>query len=277
MPFWSLVIGIQGPVSSGEVLSKFARTPAAGAQFEYWRSDPQRVIVAPAVISLDVAVLLAATPADVESVCNRTEHALGDVRSDVARQAPSIRDWHPAFAFTHLLHIATEREGKILAYQEFRSLCREDPWFHEALWAPANDAIARAIVVDKIGRAEAAAAMRWRVGNSYYSFLREAYVLAILRDSGFDARTHPLADALFRVDAWVGNDVISLFIGNRQYRAGINGRKLGPEHWLSSSEPPFRFLSAELPVTHAFGVVHLPRAIDLEPLIASLLSAGKSM
>jgi hypothetical protein len=91
-------------------------------------------------------------------------------------------------------------------------------------------------------------------------------------------RSHtPLADALFCVDASVGSDVISLFIGNRQFRGGVNGRKLGPEHWVSSFEPTLRFLSAELPVTYTFGVVHLPTAEDLKPSTASLRAAGKSV
>lgn len=40
-------------------------------------------------------------------------------------------------------------------------------------------------------------AMRWRIGNFYYSFLREQYVHAVFRECGVHLRQHPLADALF--------------------------------------------------------------------------------
>ncbi len=69
--------------------------------------------------------------------------------------------------------------------------------------------------------------MRWRIGNYYYSFLREIHLLSILRETGLDLLFHPLADALFRVDAWLGDLVLSLYVGNARYRTVTGtGRKL---------------------------------------------------
>lgn len=116
--------------------------------------------------------------------------------------------------------------------------------------------------------------MRWRIGNAYYSFLREAYVMAELRSRRLDVRSHPLADALFHVDCWVGDVNIELCIGNRQFRAGGLGRKTASSELLSDAEPRFRTLQIELPVGREFGRVHFPDNLTLNQVAERLRSAG---
>jgi hypothetical protein len=106
--------------------------------------------------------------------------------------------------------------------------------------------------------------MRWRIGNFYYSFLREQWVHAYLRGRGITLLQHPLADALYGVDGWIDDTVISLFIGNDEFRSGSGGRKQPPSAFLSKARPALRFIDLALPTTHRFGVVHLPELASLD-------------
>ena len=102
--------------------------------------------------------------------------------------------------------------------------------------------------------------MRWRIGVAYYSFAREVYTIAVLRAGGLDFRAHPLADALFRVDAWTGRTVLSLYIRNPRFRDGARGRKPRTADILAGAQPPFRYEELRLAAGHVFGCVHLPEA-----------------
>ncbi len=260
---------IVGPTTAAEVIERYAgRSSLAAARLESWRLDPTKSVVVPRVESHTVAALYALSSDDVISVCERTEHALGDVQKGVALQVSEIRDWHPAFAFTHVLHFAVEATGKLPTFSEFRTYCREDEAGRDTLWSPAQQAVERA--AKTFGRHAARDAMRWRIGNAYYSFLREMFVLAVCRESGLNARVHPLADALFRVDLWVGEVNVSLFIGNDAFRAGSAGRKDPPERLLADARPPFEFHSIQLATQYRFGVVHLPGRGDIERSAADL-------
>src|SRR4051794_39894181 len=90
-------------------IERFAgRSPKAAARLQAWRADPSKATVVPVVEAHTVQALYGVTPTDVRAVCERTEHALGDVRKRDIEAVELIRDWHPAFAFTHVLHLAVE-------------------------------------------------------------------------------------------------------------------------------------------------------------------------
>jgi hypothetical protein len=161
-----------------------------------------------------------------------------------------------------LLHQDLEERGHIPTWQELKG--EQGPW-HNRIRSVAIEQ--RDQAAEEIRRTGATAveakrlatgAMQWRLGNAYYSFLRELFVVATLRQAGIDARCHPLADALFRADAWVGNTVISLYVGNPKYLTRVSGRKSPATELLGDASPPFDFLSLELETQHKFGVVHLP-------------------
>lgn len=122
-------------------------------------------------------------------------------------------------------------------------------------------------------QADAEEAMWWRLGNAYYSTLRELYVLAVWRCMGQPVEYHVLADALFRADFWVEDTVISLFVINAQYRDGGGaGRKPHPAEILGDCAA-FRF--AELPrvTRHEYGTVHLPARKEIERFAKDHLGA----
>ena len=160
------------------------------------RGSPVTAHVADVVHSLE--------PNDIADVCERTHHALGEVRRADAERVVDIRDWHPDFAFSHIFHIVTEKRGTIPTWQELKATRGK---LDEMLWQPErlaiDQAVERTAANRECGGGSAAAdsrfhetarhlargAMTWRVGNAYYSFLREMYVLSVLRSEGIDARS----------------------------------------------------------------------------------------
>ncbi|WP_143740071.1 hypothetical protein [Micrococcus luteus] len=102
---------------------------------------------------------------------------------------------------------------------------------------------------------------------AYYSFLRELYVLVQLRDRGVDLKVHPLADALFRVDAWKAGAVVQLFVKNEKYRQGDHGRKPKPAELLGSQ---FRYSEIVMDRQHVFGQLHVPSQASLDAAAEAL-------
>ena len=252
-------------ITAQEIVDRFATTPTALRKLETWQRVKSKR-VAPVVMGHTSSVVLGATLGEVRQVGRKTEHALGESKWSEVSQCLEIRDWNPDFAFTHVFHVATEAVGAIPTYQDLRRFCKEDALGQEMLWIPAMTA------VDASSSSVAPAAMRWRIGNAYYSFLREMYVAAFLRERGLEVGLHPLADALFRVDAWVDDFVMSLFIGNRSFRSGNEGRKTKAEEILDNQR--FKFLSVELPTKRTFGSVHFPDDVELDKLYLRLTGAN---
>lgn len=192
--------------------------------------------------------------ADIEAVARRREHALGNVEKENATAVRSIVDWHPDFAVEHILPRALEARGEGLACEKFRSSRRSDPVARAALWEPAAAQVQHA---RRCPSGEFAAdAMRWRIGNSYYAFLKELYVPAALREAGIPAAYNVLADVLFRVDCWIHSTCVLLYVGNRDFREGPAGRKLSARTLLADGG--FAFVDVRLPTPHTFGRVNLP-------------------
>jgi hypothetical protein len=225
---------------------------------QQWRTDPRyRVAVVPFVEQFAVSALYGVLPGDVLAVSRKTEHALGDVKREVAESVLPIVNWNPPFALQHTLHYALEVAGGPLTLQDFRHFCSTEPHARRMLWEPSREAIA-AVIASGVPSGLARAAMKWRVGLAYYSFLRELYVIAVLRSElGADIRYHPVADVLFRIDGWAGTRVLHLYIGNPQFRLGASGRK--PRLACSN----LQVVEMELSPRREFGVVHLPDPGDI--------------
>ncbi|GAA2070361.1 hypothetical protein GCM10009801_21000 [Streptomyces albiaxialis] len=256
-----------------DVLQQFCTSDRTQRVFADWRDDPRRRDVVPAVMEHGTSVVYEMSPGDVQSVCSRTEHALGLVRREVGESVAAIVDWHPDFAFTHMFHLCMEHIGHLPTYQEFREFADTDHLGMRMLGGPSRAKV-REVASLGVPEDRARAAMRWRVGNAYYSFLREVVTVVTLRHLGVDVRVHPLADALFRVDAWVGRKVLSLLISNRKFRQGQrHGRKVRPELWLADVFPPMEFECIELRPATEFGHVHVPSTEHLTEVADRLRAA----
>lgn len=278
--------------AAAEVVDLFKVTPAAARKFDRWHGDPEQQHVVRLVMGHVASAIYRLTPQDVEGVARDTEHAIDDIQWADVKPLTEIADWRPDFAFTHVFHYALEQFGRAYTYQEFRDFCKSDSTARAMLWDPAQHMVAS--VADERVRAAVAGgaderaargirktvrdAMQWRVGLAYYSFLRELHVLTHLRAAGVDARVHPLADALFRVDAWADRTVLCLFISNARFRASTGGapagRKPPAEALLAGASPSFHFVEIELLTTARFGVVQLPEPAQIAEAAARLREAA---
>lgn len=255
-----------------EVIATFAVTPRASALLQRWQADPARSQVPRVVLRHTARVLYELDPTGIEAICRRTEHPLGDISKKVATAVQPIVDWRPDFAFTHVMHLAMEAIGTLPTFGEFSRFCAEDSLGRVALGDPARQARELACRQGYPAR-PAAQAVRWRIGLAYYSFVREMYIIAVLRAAGLDVRAHPLADALFRVDAWTRRTVLSLYVRNSRFRDGARGRKPHTESILAGASPPFRYEELRLATRHEFGCVHLPEAGQIRALARRLGAA----
>lgn len=260
--------------TSKEVIATFAVTPRARGLLERWKADPGRPQVPRMVLAHITRVLYDLTPPQVEAACQASEHPLGDIRRQTAMAVQPVVDWRPDFAFTHVMHLALERLGRVPTFQDFTRFCRDDLAGRAALGDPARQ-------IGEVARQhgyppqQARQAVRWRIGLAYYSFVREVYTIAVLRAAGLDVRAHCLADALFRVDAWTGRTVLSLYIRNPRFRDGPQGRKPRTADILSGARPPFRYEELRLPTQHEFGRVHLPEAAQIRAVARRIEAAGR--
>jgi hypothetical protein len=258
--------------TAAEVTATFAVTAAARKLLRQWRSDPARPQVPPAVLGHVSRVLYRLEPAQVEDACRASEHPLGDIRRETAMAVRPVVDWRPDFAFSYVLHLALETLGRVPTFGQFSAFCADDPAGYAALGEPARQ-IRETARRQAYEPGQVMDAVRWRIGIAYYSFVREVYTIAVLRAAGLDVRAHPLADALFRVDAWTGRTVLSLYIRNPRFRDGARGRKPRTADILAGARPPFRFEELILETRHEFGCVHLPEAGQITAMAARLAPA----
>jgi hypothetical protein len=253
-----------------EVVAHFAdRSRGARGELERWRADHHKREVVPYVERAKTRVAYQLRPDDVEDVCRATVHALGEIKRREAESVPEIVNWHPAFAFEHVMHHVTETLGRVPTYQVFRSFCATDRLAAEMLLEPAR-AQAQLAREAGHGRNIVRAAIQWRVGNAYLSYLREMYVIAVLRSEKMDARYHLLADVLFRVDCWVGTTCLSIYVRNQKFRAGSDGRK--PQAQQILGDGPFEFVDLDLARRHEFGTVHLPDRREIAAAASEIMS-----
>jgi hypothetical protein len=258
--------------TADEVVATFAVTPVACELLRRWRTDPARPQVPLVVLAHTTKVLYALDPARIEAVCAASEHPLGDIRKQAAMAVSPVVDWRPDFAFTHVMHLAMERLGDLPSFGQFTRFCADDPAGRAALGDPARR-VRELAVGQGFPARQAAQAVRWRIGLAYYSFAREAYTIAVLRTAGLDVRAHPLADALFRADAWTGRTVLSIYVRNPRFRDGPRGRKPRSGQILAGARPPFRHEELRLATRHEYGCVHLPDRAEILAVARGLTSS----
>ncbi|MBF6063869.1 hypothetical protein IU500_31165 [Nocardia terpenica] len=246
--------------SSIEVVEHFtSEGQIAQKQLDWWMHREGCEDVAEKVLSHVTETPYSIASGEIPNL--RTQHALGNVRKEEAEKIELIRDWFPDFAFTHVFHLMLEEEKRLYKWEEFYDWCQGEN-VRRWLWEPAQEMVRQAQVQGFTYR-HASDAMRWRVGNFYYSFLRELYVLAMLREHGLPMKFHPLADALFRADAWCENVLLELFIGNRTFKSGNDGRKRKTEDYFAD-QPKFEVVRFEMRLQRKFGTVHVPSSEQID-------------
>ncbi|NUT19442.1 MAG: hypothetical protein HOV77_09660 [Hamadaea sp.] len=246
------------PVTTADdVVDLFCRAPRARRVLGRWQADPRYRQVVPVVEGHITRKIYEVVPEEVERACRSTDHALGEVKRRIAESVSGVVNWNPEFAFTHVLHHMMEATEEIPRWQDFREYARHDPDGFAMLGSPVA-ALKAGLERSGHPRSDIEQAIRWRIGNAYYSFLRELWTVTNLRSQGLDIRLHPLADALFRVDAWCGNTALVVYVGNDKFRDGPTGRKAHAESLLAGASPTFVVQHIRLGQAPLFGSVHLP-------------------
>jgi hypothetical protein len=256
------------PVTTYEsAVAHLTRSPSAQRELAAWRQIPGKAPVVEFARELTSRHLYDVTPAMVEDACARTTHALAwdngvGLRRVVAESVGKVVDWYPNFPIVHTLYYAIECFERPPLWHELREFWRSDDQAQLMLGLPARQCVGQAIGAGALQR-DAEEAMWWRLGNAYYSCLREMYVLAVLREAGVPAQYHVIADALFRADLWAGDTIISLYVANAKFRDGAGGRKRSARSLLGDFAG-FRFADMPRLTRHQYGTVHLPSKNEIE-------------
>ncbi|WP_329314279.1 hypothetical protein [Streptomyces sp. NBC_01262] len=253
--------------TADDVENLFATKGRAKTELATWKSKRPRHVVNRVMKHVSV------TPYKVRSEQFESfvpGHPLEHITPEEAYRVEQIRDWFPDFAMVHLFHFLLELKGDLFTFEEFRMFCKNDPaglqFNHQS-----QDKIRELVERETWDPQMARRSMMWRVGNGYYSFLRELYLVSRLREAKLDARIHPLADALFRVDAWCDRATIEMFISSKQFKQGKDGRKRTPSYYLED-QPGFGYLRLEMESQHKWGVLHLPTHQEIEGCITEVRS-----
>ncbi len=211
-------------------------------EYRRWRRRPGYGEVVEFVENFEHRYLFEIRPREIESVKQRSEHALGDVYKE--EQLPEVEDFTCPFAFQHLFHRYVEEERALPTWQEFGAWLKGpaaqlwvEPLKRETGWYRADGRRRK-----RLGRA-----YRWRAGKAYYSAFREVELLARLRvEHGLPVRYHLLADVLLRVDFWLDDALVCAYFPNKKYRSEDRGRKPPAARFFAAAEPPFEILDIEV-------------------------------
>jgi hypothetical protein len=165
-----------------------------------------------------------------DDVVKNSEHPLKRLSPKNERDLTAIKlveNANAPWSFMQLFHGFVEREG-LPTWQKFRT------WLmHEGasyLWAPYKEQLGFR-EADETKKQMIRDGTAWRLGNAYYSAQREIDIIISLRDAGLLVNYHLLADALFAVDFWRGNRLVSVYIANAQFKSVEgSGRKTRPEN-----------------------------------------------
>ncbi|MFI1307630.1 hypothetical protein [Streptomyces sioyaensis] len=260
-----------------DVMALFKITDQARKEYRKWEADIRyKETVVPHVLRHRTEAVYQLTPRDVAAACNATKdrggHALASIKKETVERIQEINDWNPAFAFSHVFHHIVETVGDIPTWRQLTKFINQDPTGIKMLGEPVRRVQEQ--YSSRHGARLIEDAVQWRLGNAYYSFLRELHVLTHMRSHGLDVCVHPLADALFRVDAWHGRHIFCLYVGNVKYRNDHAGRKKEAEKILGGPNGPFTFETINLPRATEYGKVHLASETDLEARIRVLLREG---
>lgn len=200
---------------------------------------------------------------DVEKCCSETVHALGKVsKRKLSRYSifQDINNYNASFAFMHIFHKIMEETGTIPRWQDVRSYCNDNP---DILLNDYRDHFKYHESSDEIKRV-LNDGLKWRMGCSYYSFLREVDFFVKMREHyNVDLRYHLFADVTLGIDFWVNDCIISLFIGNSEFRtASGQGRKRKSS--LTINNDALRFIDVDLSCKNQRGHVWLVGESEIE-------------
>lgn len=160
------------------------------------------------------------------SPANRVDqHALGTVRP--REQQKVIRDLSPTPPLIFSFHVLLEHMKTIPSFTQFWRfhLRRRSYFMGQALLASGyynRDPSASEWNTDPNLRT-----VRYRIGNAYYSALKEINILSTLRHvHGLDVRYHFIIDLEWKADLYIDNTLIEIYVSNERMKGNGGGRKI---------------------------------------------------
>lgn len=173
-------------------------------------------------------VLYTLAPSDIVKATFDTEHSLGDVSAAEARHKDNrrIASFSPSLPMILVLHDLMERLGRIPLWQDFVEHLFTDHRmglgdFVNLIGIDFPRSISSLWVHPQMR------AVRYRLGNAHYSFIREIGAISGLRtDHDLDIRYHPHIDVNWKADMVCGRVRVELFVPNEEYKDDASkGRK----------------------------------------------------
>lgn len=169
-------------------------------------------------------------PYQVKQVC--LTYALGDLTPQDAH--PVVADAHIPWTIEYLFHDYVERERTLPSWDVFRDYIRSGERRFE-WWVPLGKLALAAGLTPR--RAERA--MLWRLAHCWQSCMRELHFLATLHHKhGLPVRYHMFADVALQVDAWVGNQLIQVFVRSPYFERKRDPRLVFPGFDVHQVEVP---------------------------------------
>ncbi len=239
--------------------------------FDAWKIDRRYSgEVVPFVVSFDQEYLFTIKRTQFDEVkavieSNPREHALLGVSS--SDNIALTKNLNTPWAFVQLFHRYLQERQSLPTWLEWRDWLRNDAKDLFAVPASRRVHFGR---LDEFGKEAIKRGLNWRLGNVYYSCMRELDVLIRLRDEyELPVKYHILADALFRVDYWRGLRTACLFVSNDEMKAAQAGRKDRPAKFLA--KPPFEeHYEAVMEKQHTYGNLHLATDKTVAGIAAAL-------
>lgn len=198
--------------------------------------------------ALEHCVLYRLEMSDVEAAIRDTTHALGNIAQSASKY-DGIHNYSPPVPLIYIFHSILEKMGRVPVWNdikrylfgEFRSLC----------WIPfCKSRELNAEIPAQQQDKRIMDAFLWRMGNAYYSWLREVDLLTYLRRKHkLDLKYHFLVDAEWRADFVAGRILLELYVKNREFKDDDGGRKLT----CARMNEGYEVLPIKLDVRPAFG------------------------
>lgn len=270
-----------------EVRETFLVTPKARSLYSGWENDAERVEhgVITTVENHTTRAIYRNSSETFDWIKKHHTHPLGDIKKNEIEHIKLAENWYPQYAFVHLFHFLMERLGRPPLWSEFdtffygeecgrRMFGKEREELEEEIYESELRSLlakhGRREGIENRARYLAAGSVDWRIGNGYYGFMRDMYTAVQLRKRGLDARVHPVADALFRADAWVDRSILSIFVINPKYKTADRrrARKVQAERKIKVEEiypdGEFNFVALTLEAAEEHGKFHFPTEPELD-------------
>jgi hypothetical protein len=206
------------PITSAHDVWDLARRADLGERLQKWseNSDHRRVAWAWGYTHV------APTLEEVRWALDHSDHALREAEKNKVYLGltpfTDRRDWPMTFLFYR-------------AMVDLHKIHNFDEWWNYLYYDTPED------YITPVGKAyreqgrstqEIINGLKWRLGNAWQSCMREMHFVAVLHDEGYLIHTHPLVDVELKVDAWIGDHLVCIYVSNPEREDALHPNHIFP-------------------------------------------------